>query len=221
VLRGRPAEARATEAAAHATAVLALLLTTGSAAHAAVVCTLWGLVVGMRALRPAARSGYLVAAAACQLAAWFLVLVAAQVTLVEAYTVPAAAVALLAGVLARRHRSGLSSWAAFGPALAAAMLPSLGSILVGDGQYLRRLLLGLAASAVAAAGAYTRLRAPVLLGGGVLALVALHELAQVWDLIPRWIPLAAGGLLLVLLATTLERRRRDLDRFRAALHRMS
>jgi hypothetical protein len=51
--------------------------------------------------------------------------------------------------------------------------------------------------------------------------VALHEVVLVWDLLPRWIPLAAGGLLLVGLAMTLERRRRDLDRFRAALTRMS
>jgi hypothetical protein len=70
------------------------------------------------------------------------------------------------------------------------------------------------------AGANARLRAPVIVGGAVLSLVALHEMGRVWDLIPRWIPLAAGGLLLVLLAMTLERRRRDLDRFRAAFARM-
>jgi hypothetical protein len=155
------------------------------------------------------------------LAAWCLVLAAQRVTVVEAYTLGAAAVCLLAGLLVRRGRTDLSSWTAYGPALAAALLPSLGTILAGDGQHLRRLLLGLAALAVVLLGARARLRAPVLLGGAVLLLVALHELAQVWDLIPRWIPLAAGGLLLVLLATTLERRRRDLDRFRAALHRMS
>jgi hypothetical protein len=50
--------------------------------------------------------------------------------------------------------------------------------------------------------------------------VALHELVLVWDLLPRWIPLAAGGLLLVLLAMTLERRRRDLARVRTALTKM-
>jgi len=60
----------------------------------------------------------------------------------------------------------------------------------------------------------------VVIGGGVLLLVALHELTLVWDLLPRWIPLAAAGLLLVVLAMTLERRRRDLARFRAALIRM-
>jgi hypothetical protein len=220
-LRRRPAEAPAAEAAAHAGALVAALLTIPWAGHAATVCALWGLVLGVRALRPAGRPGYLVAAAGCQLAAWFLVLARADVTVVEAYTIPAAAVALLAGALARRGRPGPSSWAAYGPALAAALLPSLAAVLAGDGQYLRRLLLGLAALAVLLAGAHARLRAPVQLGGGVLAAVALHELAEVWDLIPRWIPLAAAGLLLVLLATTLERRRRDLDRLRAALHRMS
>jgi hypothetical protein len=54
-----------------------------------------------------------------------------------------------------------------------------------------------------------------------LVAVALHELTLLWELMPRWIPLAAGGLLLVGLAVTLERRRRDLARFRAALARMS
>jgi len=61
----------------------------------------------------------------------------------------------------------------------------------------------------------------VVAGGGTLAVVALHELGLVWELIPRWIPLAAGGLLLVLLAATLESRRRDLARFRHAIGRMS
>jgi hypothetical protein len=71
------------------------------------------------------------------------------------------------------------------------------------------------------AGSRARLQAPVVLGGGALILVALYELAQVWDLIPRWIPLAAAGLLLVALAMTLERRRRDLDRIRTAHTRMT
>ena len=221
LLGRRPFEARAVETAAHAGAAVALLLTVGSARPAAAVCTLWGLALGLRALRPAARRGYLVAASVAELAAWFLLMAAAGVGMLEAYTVPAAAVALLAGLLARQYRPSLSSWTAYGPALAAALLPSLASIVMADGQYLRRLLLGLSALAIVIVGANARLRAPVVLGGGVLILVALHEVAQVWDLIPRWIPLAAGGLVLVLIATTVERRRRDLDRFRAALTRMT
>jgi hypothetical protein len=220
LLTRRAVEGRAVEAAAHAGAVLALLLTLGSPRYAAAVCTLWGLALGARALRPAARSGYVVAAAGAELAGWILLMAAAHVTTPEVYALPTAAVALLAGGLARRTRPALSSWTAYGPALAAALLPSLASVLAADGQYLRRLLLGLAALAVVVAGANARLRAPVIVGGAVLSLVALHEMGRVWDLIPRWIPLAAGGLLLVLLAMTLERRRRDLDRFRAAFARM-
>ncbi|MBU2666012.1 zinc ribbon domain-containing protein [Actinoplanes bogorensis] len=200
--------------AAHAGAVLALVLVIDSAERSAIVFALWGLVLGVRARH----KGYLLAAATAEVTAGLLILAANGVTTLEAYTVPAAAVALLAGLLFGR---GVSSWAAYGPALAAALLPSLASVLAADGQHLRRLLLGAACVAVVAAGALARLRAPVLLGGGVLVVLALHELAQLWDLIPRWIPLAAAGLALVLIATTLERRRRDLHRFRTAIQRMS
>jgi hypothetical protein len=143
------------------------------------------------------------------------------VSLVEAYTLPAAAVALLAGWLRMRSRGDLSSWAAYTPALAAAFLPSLASVLVAEGEPVRRLLLGLGALAVVLLGAYARLQAPVVIGGAVVVAVGLHELVLVWDLLPRWIPLAAGGLLLVGLAMTLERRRRDLARVRAAVARLS
>lgn len=141
--------------------------------------------------------------------------------LLEAYTVPAAALALAAGVVALRTRPGLTSWLALGPGLAAALLPSLVSVLVApDPQPWRRLLLGVAALGAVLAGATRRWKAPVLLGGVTLALLALHELVRGWDLLPRWIFLAVGGLALIGLATTYERRRRDLARLRAALGRM-
>jgi len=220
----RLVEARAVRAAAHAGAVVALLLTVGEARYAAAVCTLWGLAVGVRALRRGesvvTRRVLVVAAAAVETGGWWLLIGADRVSTLEAYTLPAAAVALLAGWLARRTRAGLNSWTGFGPALAAALLPTLASVLVGDGQPVRRLLLGLGALAVLLVGTNARLQAPVVAGGVVLIAVALHELVLVWDLLPRWIPLAAAGLLLVLLAMTLERRRRDLARVRAALIRM-
>jgi hypothetical protein len=215
--RGRQLESRAVEAAAHATAVLSLLLS----ASPATICFVWGAALGIRALRRDRRDAYLLAAAGTELAGWCWLMWQTHVGAVEAYSIPAAAVALLAGVLARRRRAAPGSWAAYGPALVVALLPSLTSIAGSDGQYLRRLLLGLAALAVLLAGAWARLQAPVVIGGSALVLVALHELAQVWDLVPRWIPLAAGGLLLVALATTLERRRRDLDRLRASFTRMT
>jgi uncharacterized membrane protein len=72
-----------------------------------------------------------------------------------------------------------------------------------------------------AIGGERRNQAGVVAGGVVLAVVALHELALVWQLLPTWIPLTAAGLLLVWLAVTYERRRRDLARMRAAVSRMT
>lgn len=213
------------ESAAHAGAVTALLFEIGSAGHAAAVCTLWGVVLGLRALlpgEPAARRLSLVwAGAGVELLAWWLLMAAAQVAVLEAYTLPAAATGFVAGWLALRRRPDLTSWQVYGPALAAALLPTLGSVLVGPDQPVRRLLLGVGAFGALLLGVAGRRQAPVVLGGAVLAVVALHELVLIWDLMQRWIPLAVAGLILVWLAMTLERRRRDLARLRDAVGRMT
>ncbi|HYN94998.1 MAG TPA: hypothetical protein VES42_14210, partial [Pilimelia sp.] len=211
--------------AAHAGALVALLLTVGSARHAAAVCTLWGIAIGLRALvpddAPSRRWAMAAAAGVLELVAWWLVLAAGSVAVLEAYTLPAAGLAAVAGWLAQRKRPELSSWLTVGPALGAAFLPGLGAVYAVEGEPLRRLLLGAGALVVLLAGVTGRRQAPVVLGGGALALVALHELALVWDLLPRWIPLALAGLLLVGLAMTLERRRRDVARVRDAVGRMT
>jgi hypothetical protein len=59
-----------------------------------------------------------------------------------------------------------------------------------------------AAVAVVLIGARRRLRAPFVIGGAVLALVAAHGVALVWVPIPRRSPVAVGGLLPVAVATT-------------------
>ncbi|WP_306208489.1 SCO7613 C-terminal domain-containing membrane protein [Actinoplanes sp. RD1] len=148
-------------------------------------------------------------------------LVATRSETTRAALLGVAALACVAGWWLRRRRPGTTSWAAYGPVLVLAFLPALVTVLVTEGGPVRRLLLGLGALAVTAVGAGARLRAPVVAGGVVLTIVALHEVVLVWDLLPRWIPLAAAGLLLVGLAMTLERRRRDLHRVRAAIVRMS
>lgn len=222
----RPREAPAVAAIAQSGALIALL-TAGSLRQAALIATLWAAVVAVRALRPdetlKVRFGYALAAAGCALLGWWLFLSARQAGTVELYTAPAAALALLAGWWARRSRAELPSWTAYGPALAAGFLPTLAVISnssADEPQYARRLLLGVAGLAVLIFGALARLQAPVVSGGIVVVLVALYELAQVWDLVPRWVPLAVGGLLLVGIATTLEQRRRDLLRLRDAVGRM-
>ncbi|WP_213002046.1 SCO7613 C-terminal domain-containing membrane protein [Winogradskya consettensis] len=215
IVRG---EGRILQGAAHAGAVVALIISSGNIRYAAAVCTFWGLALGLRALVRDGRRAHVVAAAAVELVGGWLLLAAEQVAVVEAYTIPAAVLALLAGWQLRRSR--LSSWTTYGPALAAALLPTLVTVLIQEGEPLRRLLLGLAALAITVAGAQFRLRAPVVAGGATLIVIALHEAILVWDLLPRWIPLALAGLLLVGLAMTLERRRRDVARLRAAITRM-
>lgn len=215
----------AAEVSAHAGAVVGLALTFGSARYAAAVCTLWGVAVGLRALWPgesaASRRWFAAASAGCELLAWWLLLVAAEVALVEAYTLPAAAAALAVGWLALRGRPALRSWVAYGPALAAAFLPSLATVLTEPGVPLRRLLLGVGAVAVVFVGALRRRQAPVVVGGTVAALVALHELVLVWQKLPTWLPITVAGLVLIGLAITYERRRRDMARLRGALARMT
>ncbi|MEW2428076.1 hypothetical protein AB0877_08690 [Micromonospora sp. NPDC047644] len=216
---------RVLDAAAQAVALVAAVLAVEAARHLATVCVLWGAAVALRLLRrgePAALRWVFagIAAGSELLGAWVL-LAAGGVTVLEAYTLPAAALAVAAGLLALRTRPGLTSWPALGPGLVAALLPSLVSVLAGaDPQPWRRLLLGVAATGAVLAGATRRWQAPVLLGGGVLTLLALHELARGWDLLPRWIYLGIGGLALVGLAATYERRRRDLARLRAAVGRL-
>ncbi|WKU08184.1 SCO7613 C-terminal domain-containing membrane protein [Micromonospora sp. HUAS LYJ1] len=232
VLLGAPALARrgsftvrALEAAAQAVAVLALLLSVGAIRYTAAICVLWGAAAALRVLYPGQSAGRrwafgAVAGGSELLGAWLL-LISGEVVLLEAYTLPAAGLTVVAGLLALRARLGLTSWLALGPGLAAGLLPSLVSVLVApDPQPWRRLLLGGAALAVVLVGAGRRWQAPVVLGGGTLVLLAVHELVRGWDLLPRWIYLAVGGLALITLAATYERRRRDVARLRAAVGRM-
>ncbi|WP_428842199.1 SCO7613 C-terminal domain-containing membrane protein, partial [Micromonospora noduli] len=226
VIPARVRLGRVLDATAQAVALVAAVLAVEAARHLATVCVLWGVAVALRLLRrgePAGRRWTFagIAAGSELLGAWVL-LAAGGVTVLEAYTLPAAALAVGGGLLALRTRPGLTSWPALGPGLVAALLPSLVSVLAGaDPQPWRRLLLGAAATGAVLAGATRRWQAPVLLGGGVLTLLALHELARGWDLLPRWIYLGVGGLALVGLAATYERRRRDLARLRAAVGRLS
>ncbi|MFD1367902.1 SCO7613 C-terminal domain-containing membrane protein [Actinoplanes sichuanensis] len=222
----RPAEAWAPLVVGHGSALVAVLLTGDDLGWAALVCKLWALVLTVRALRPGEtrRFGYGMAAGSVALVGWWLLLTSRDVETTEIYTLPAAALALAAGWFARRNRPELPSWSAYGAALAAAFLPTLAVIAnttADEPQYLRRLLLGVGALVVLVVGARARLQAPVVTGGATLLLVALHELIQFWDLVPRWAPLAIGGLLLVGIATTMEQRRRDLARLRTAIAGMA
>jgi hypothetical protein len=55
----------------------------------------------------------------------------------------------------------------------------------------------------------------------VAVLVGVRELGLLSQRLDTWVPLTAAGLLLVGLAATYERRRRDLARLRATIGRMT
>ncbi|MGA4847732.1 SCO7613 C-terminal domain-containing membrane protein [Streptomyces sp. G5(2025)] len=201
---------------------LALTLASGHAPTLALALALCGLIAAATALRPDRRRVGYAAGVLFLLASWVR-LAAWEVVTPEAYTLPATVPALLLGVLRRRRDPEVSSWVAYGPGLALTLLPSLAAAL-GDPHWQRPLLLGAAALTVTLIGARYRLRAPLVLGGTVLALDALHELApylvQVAGTLPRWLPPALAGLLLLGAGATYEQRLRDARRLRNALGRM-
>lgn len=211
------------EAAAAAAGLLAVLLATGDAPVLALVLALAGVVCAGAALRPERRSAAGWPAGALFLAATWVRLAASGVTVPEAYTLPVTAAALAVGFVRRRRDPGAGSWTAYGPGLAATLLPSTVAVW-GDPHWLRPLLLGAGALAVTLAGARGRLRAPLLLGGATLVAVALHELTpyvvQVVDALPRWLPPALAGMLLLAVGATYEKRLRDARRLREAIGRL-
>ncbi|WP_308688761.1 SCO7613 C-terminal domain-containing membrane protein [Streptomyces avermitilis] len=188
----------------------------------ALVLALCGVIAAGTAVRADRRSVGYAATALFVLATWVR-LGSWGVGAPEAYTLPVTVPALLVGVVRRRRDPLASSWTAYGPGLAATLVPSLLTAW-GDAHWLRPLLLGAAALLVTLLGARHRLRAPLLLGGAVLALDALHELApylvQLAGVLPRWLPPALAGLVLLAVGATYEQRIRDARRVREVLGRM-
>ncbi|MFF8845993.1 SCO7613 C-terminal domain-containing membrane protein [Streptomyces sp. NPDC015127] len=220
---GRHPVALPVEATAACTGPVAVLLATGHLPTLALVLALCGVIAAGTAVRAERRpaAGYL-AAVLFVLATWVR-LFASDVASPEAYTLPVTVPALVIGALRRRRDPQASSWTAYGPGLAATLAPSLFAAW-GDEHWLRPLLLGVAALAVTLAGARLRLQALLVLGGTVLALDALHELTpyvvQVVGALPRWLPPAVAGLLLLAVGATYEQRLRDARRLRESLGRM-
>ncbi|MZG05067.1 hypothetical protein [Streptomyces sp. SID5614] len=204
-------------------ALVAVGLAVPDAPFLALVLALCGVLAAGAAVRPERHqvAGYL-AAALFVLATWVR-LAASEVSFPEAYTLPVTVPALVVGFLRRRKDPEASSWTAYGPGLAATLLPSL-AVAWTDPDWQRPLLLGVAALAVTLLGARHRLQALLLLGGAVLALDGLHELApyvvQVAGALPRWLPPALAGLLLLVVGATYEQRLRDARRLKDALGRM-
>ncbi|MEU6782976.1 hypothetical protein ABZ912_27590 [Nonomuraea angiospora] len=182
-----------------------------------------GVLVLLRSLWAGGANGLRYAGTTLLLLASWLRLGADEVTVVEAYTVPCSLVLLGFGWLRRRGGAPVSSWAAYGTGLSFTMLPSL-VVVYSDTEWRRSLALGVLALAVLFAGARFRLQAPTVIGGVVLAGVVVRELApyvsEMFLTVPRWVPIAVGGVLLVVVGATYEARMRDLRRVRDVLKAM-
>jgi hypothetical protein len=163
---------------------------------AGVAAACHGLAAGRRWVAIAAVADLVLAA---ELAA-----LAADLRTPEAYTLPAAAGLLLAAVPRLRSRS----WAAEGPALAVALVPS--ALLTGTGPDPLRLALVVAGAVlVTVLGTRTHRQAPFVLGTASLAYVVLARLGPYAPLLPRWLLLTAAGLVLLAVGATYERRRQQ------------
>ncbi|SNT52793.1 hypothetical protein SAMN05216276_105532 [Streptosporangium subroseum] len=209
------------ETAGYALATAGLLLGVADLPLAGLACAVVGVLMAGTALRPDRQWAGYVGTGFLLTASW-LRLLASDITVIEAYTVPFSLVLLAFGWWKSRNRQ-VSSWIAYGSGLASSLAPSMIAMLAGGG-WLRPLALGTVSLAVLLSGARFRLQAPALLGGFTLAVVALHELApwiaQAVVAVPRWVPMAFGGLLLVVVGATYEARLGDVRRLRAAVGRM-
>ncbi|MFJ2586452.1 SCO7613 C-terminal domain-containing membrane protein [Streptomyces sp. NPDC087538] len=221
-LRNRP-PALPVELTGALSAVVAVIMAVPDGPFLALVLALSGVLAAGTAVRAERRqvAGYL-AVALCVLATWVR-LTASGVSAPEAYTLPVTVPALAVGVLRRRRDPEASSWTAYGAGLSATLVPSLFAAWV-DPHWLRPLLLGVAALVITLAGARLRLQALLLVGGAVLALDTVHELApyvvQVVGALPRWLPPALAGLLLLVVGATYEQRLRDARRLKETVGRM-
>lgn len=165
------------------------------------------------------RRGYRWAAAVCAVLAWWAWLVEFEVDLVEAFTLPAAVVALGAGWLATRSHPEVSSWSAYGAGLVMGTAPSL-AVLVADGGALRGVLMSAALLVIVLLGVLLRLQAPVVVGVVALLVLGIDTLWPVAAQVQRWILIAIAGAVLVWLGATFERRWRDLRRVSGLLGRL-
>ena len=202
--RHRAAEGVALEAVGAGALALGAAMAAGDEPWLAVVltaATAWLMVAGSSPPRRL----WLAAGAGTAVAATWTWLATFDVGLVEAYTLPAAAVALAAGVIARRRNLTVDSWAAFAPGLAIGLLPSVALVIV-DGGLARPLIVTVSALVVLLAGAQTRLQAPMVLGAGALLIVGLDALWPVAARVPRWAAIGAIGLTLLWLGATAEHR---------------
>ncbi|MET0998915.1 MAG: hypothetical protein ABWX73_09395, partial [Marmoricola sp.] len=133
-----------------------------------------------------------------------------EVRFPELYTLPAAALLVVAGIWRLRMDPRTSSSVALGSGLTLALLPSL-LLALDEPVSLRGALVGFAALVSLAWGVQQRLAAPFVLGALTTAVLALRHLQPVAEAVPRWVSLGLVGLALLVVGITWEARRRNVE----------
>jgi hypothetical protein len=135
--------------------------------------------------------------------AW-LAAATAGVSVVEAWSLPAAGGLLL---YSGRRLADAPSWPAWGPALLTGFTPSVCLAVTGPGTG-RLLLVVAAATLTATAATWRGVQAPFVVGSGALVVVAVGRLVKAlpW---PALVAVAVAGALLVTVGALYENRRRQ------------
>lgn len=192
-----------------ATGLVAAAESTGPA-HVALLLTIVGAVTALLSLLSRERDWYRWIGAVALAFAYVLRLVASEVGVVEAYTLPFGVVLLVAGALVtvRATDPPRRTLVTLGPGLLLTLAPSL-PLALADPTSLRALLLGLAALTIMAAGIVARWQAPFVAGALVVTAVVLTNVGPyAWGL-PRWVLIAAAGAAMLVTGVTWERRVQD------------
>lgn len=207
------------EAAAAVLATTAVVLATNDAGWLSWTLAGAGLLALAVAVQPDRHAVGVLSALLLSASSWVR-LVEADVVSPEPYVAPVAAIALGLGYLRRRSHPTLDTLSAYGPGLTFALLPSLLRSFADDAPT-RGVLLLVVCVAVVLVGARTRTRAGLVVGTAVALADALNLVGPYAAALPRWLPLALLGLLLVVLGATYEQRLRDLKRIRDRYEQLS
>lgn len=166
----------------------------------------YGLIAVGYAALPHRRAVVTLAVVGLTTTAW-LELAHAEVTTLEAWSLPLAALVLAACLWSHREL-GDHTWLTAGPGLAVALLPSALFTAVDDGV-LRPLVTVSVAVLVLVVGALRRWQALVVLGAAAAVVIALTQLGPYAVQLPRYLTLGTLGVALLAIGARYEQRRAD------------
>ena len=210
LVRRTAADGPAVEAVAVAGMLVGFAMAAAQTAWLAGVLTAAVPFFALAALRRDRTSWYGGAAALAALGATWAWLAAASVTVVEAYTLPAAGLALGAGLVTWRRGPG-RSWLSLGPAIVLGLGPTV-EVAIRANDPWRTFAAAIAATMIVLLGARRRLQAPLVLGSGALLVLAIDTFGPAAARLPQWMPLAAAGVLLMFVGAKFERSRQAAQR---------